>query len=114
MDYFNGKSNEDFVRFFKEVLFCRTELTQYTYPYEEFEPDQAVDDHIVRCQSILIEHIMHSISDAAFENKATLTKDETDNLYHKKMEELTPLLTEQIDNYTKDVNVEYIDLRNES
>ena len=114
MDYFNGNTNEDFVNIFKEVLFCRTELTQYIYPFEEFEPDDAIDDHVVRCQSILISQIMHSISDAAFKNKATLTKDETDILYHKKMEELTPLLTEHIDNYTQNIKVEYIDLRKES
>lgn len=114
MDYFNGNTNEDFVNLFLEVLHCRMELTQYTYPYEEFDPNDVIDEHISRSQSILIEIIYHSISNALFENKVSLNKDEIDALYQKKNQELTPVLNDHIENYYKTVKVDYIDLRKES
>jgi len=110
MDYFNGVTNEDFVSYFLVDLHSRMELTQYTYPHEMTEPQDVIDEHIIRCQNILFDYIRECILDTIYEEGLILKGDETNFIYDKKKEEILPLLKMHINAYIENVKVQYIDL----
>ena len=110
IEYYNGISNEEFVKYFKELLYSVTELTQYSYPYEKVEPQESIDDHIVRCQNSLFEHILHSVRESAVNIEDNIAEDELLFIYNKKKTTLLPLLTDLIVEYINSVKVNYIAL----
>jgi hypothetical protein len=111
MDFFNGLTNEDFITYFLVDLNSRKELTQYTYPHEMTEPQDAIDDHVIRCQNILWEYISVNACNAAFEADLTLHTVELNEIVTKKQVELNPLFEPLITKYIEEVKVTYIDLR---
>lgn len=111
MDYFKGLTNEDLIAYFLVDLNCRKELTQYTYPHEMMEPQDAIDDHVVRCQEILWQFLYETVIDTAFEAEITLAYDEVDEILSKKKSDLNPILEPLIMKYLEDVKITYIDLR---
>lgn len=111
MDYFNGLKNEDLLAYFLVDLNSRKDLTQFTYPHEMLEPQDAIDDHVVRCQNILWTHLFETVSNTAFEAEITLHNTELNEIVSKKKVELIPFLEPLIMKYLEDVKITYIDLR---
>ena len=108
---FNGLNNEALINYFLVDLNCRKELTQYTYPHEFLEPQDAIDDHVTRCQDILWNFLYETVSNAAFDNDVTLQSNELEEIVSNKKKELIPLFEPLIMKYLEDVKVNYIDLR---
>lgn len=111
MDYFNGLTNDDLLAYFLVDLHSRKELTQYTYPHEMSEPQDAIDEHVIRCQNILWDYICGTVSNTAYESGITLHNNELNDIVSKKQEELHPLLEPLAMKYLEDVKIIYIDLR---
>ena len=108
MDYFEGIKNEEFVDFFLQDLNCRKELTQYIYPHEQFEPEDALDDHIERCQNILKEYMREIVVENAFDIGETLQYEEYNDMIIKRFQEVLPLLEPHILKYSQNVKIETI------
>ena len=109
MDHFNGVTNDDFIAYFLVDLHCRMELTQYTYPHEFMEPQDAMDDHVIRCQNILTDYVRETINEANYEQGIIMKGDEINYIYDQKVAELCPLIQPLIYKYYEDVKVTYIE-----
>lgn len=110
-DYFAHINNVDYVTFFSQVLYCRKELVQYSYPNELFEDADVVADHVNRCLRILflkILSVLHNTTDEggvyALSNDIKKIKSE------EKEREIRPLLVPIIEKFEEEVRVEFIDL----
>lgn len=114
MDYFDGLTNEDFLAYFLLDLNCRMELTQYIYPHEFFEPDDAVDDHIVRCQNILTNYIRNVVISSGSDAGMVLTTEERNKIVDEKFKELIPLILKAGEKYYNEVVVNYVSFRDSS
>lgn len=109
--YFEAVSNDDFVAYFLQDLHCRMELTQYLYPHEPIESEtDAIDEHIKKCYSILMDYIRQCINEAVYEKGLILKVDKINYIYDKKKEELFALITPLANKYFEDVKVTYIQL----
>ena len=104
MDYFNGNTNEDLLARFLLDLNCRKTLTQYTYPNEEFFEQGAIDEHIVKCQDLLELFLFQVLASAGIE------REERDEIVPNKLRNLFPILEPYIEQYIKEVKVEYFTL----
>lgn len=111
MDYLNGLTNDDLINYFLVDLNSRKELTQYTYPHEFLEPQDAIDDHVIRCQDILWNFLYETISNNAFEAGNEISSNELNEIVEKKKKELNPLFGPLVTKYLEDVKVNYIDLK---
>jgi hypothetical protein len=111
MDHFNGLKNEDLIAYFLVDLNSRKELTQYTYPHEMMEPQEAIDDHVIRCQNILWDFLYETVSETDFEAGISLNSSQLNEIVTQKKEELIPFFEPIITKYIEDVKVTYIDLR---
>lgn len=109
-EYYNGVSDEEFVKYFNGILHSRMELTQYQYPYEKMESQEAIDDHIIRSQSSLFEYILESVRESVDQIDDNINEDETLFIHNKKKAEILPMLTDVIGNYVESVKVKYIKL----
>lgn len=109
-EYYNGITDEDFVKYFEDILHYRVELTQYQYPFEQIEPQEAIDDHIVRSQRSLFEYILESVRASVYQIDDKIEEDETIFIFNKKKAKILPMLTGIIGNYSKSVKVNYINL----
>jgi hypothetical protein len=81
-------------------------LTQYTYPHETFEPGDAIDDHIIRCQNILRDYIYELI----YESDNRMSKEEMTEIYKAKSKELFSEIDTISIEYFNKVKVNYISL----
>ncbi|MEN2415524.1 hypothetical protein [Flavobacterium mesophilum] len=128
---FDGTTNEEFVQIFKEALYCRMELTNYTYPHELFDEDYAFGEHLDKCYNILY-HKINELAGADFttkwaerlaiaeqeENEAKIeeikkehfSNEDRQAVFDKKKEEISPMLNELVDKYYQEVKITYIDL----
>lgn len=102
MDYFNGLTNEDFVKFFIEELYSKTEFIQYSDPEEEFDHEQEYGKHIMQSQDKLFDFIGKSI-----EESGNISEHEKAKLYIEKKKELIQIILPKIDEYITTVNVDY-------
>lgn len=128
---FNGKTNEEFIQIFTECLYCRMELTNYTYPHEFLDEDDAFSEHLNKCNRILYQKLYEYAGDHIRELKSqrlTIAKEkgdeeeiskienepfshsERDEVAKLKRDELSPLLDDITDQYYKEVKIIYIDL----
>lgn len=110
MDYFKGKTNEDFITYFLECLNCRKEFIQYTYPHEFTEPEDVTDEHIIRCQTILIAYIRNLVIETTYEASVRLPKEAINEIVGSKVEELNPVMNSLIMAFIEEASVTYIDL----
>lgn len=132
LDHFNGVTDEDFVNRFKEVLFCRMELNNYTYPYELFDEDDAFMVHLEKCERILAEYMYecanegyaakyHSELEAAEAaedevkieeiHSSRFSNEERNEIVKSKRRELTLLMNNLIEQYRNEVKINYIDIK---
>lgn len=111
MDYFNGLTNEDLLAYFLLDLNCRKELTQYTYPHEFMESQDAIDEHVIRCQDILWNYLYETVTKVADESNIILRPNELESRVENKKRELLPVFALYIEKYIEEVKVTYIDLR---
>lgn len=105
MDYFNVKTNEDFIKFFLDDLYSKMEF-EYTHDYEkdgEFEPDYAYGDHIIACQDKLKDSIKSQIK----AENPDLNIEEQTNLFDSKKEEIFRELMPEIEIYITKIKVDY-------
>lgn len=105
MDKYNDIKNESFVKYFLMDLYCRKELTQYTYPHEFLEDTNAIEEHVERCKKILGHFIEISVL------KSTVKKldiSDLNLLVDTKLNELYPLVEPHIKKYAQEVVVNYI------
>lgn len=102
MNYFNENTNDDLLARFLLDLNCRKELTQYTYPNEEFFEQGAIDEHIMKCQDLLELFLYQVLASAGIQ------REERDKIVPTKMRELFPLMAPYIEQYIKEVKVEYV------
>lgn len=110
MDHFNGLKNEDLLAYFLVDLNSRKELIQYTYPHEMIEPQDAIDEHVIRCQQILWHYLYELVSDTAYNAGIILHNTELNKIVSKKKAELHPLLESLAMKYLENIKVIYIDL----
>ena len=103
MDYFNGITNDDFKAYFLKDLNCLDELTQFIYPNEMMEDNNVIDEHIMRCQSILVDYIINVLSE---NDKIAVQK--INEIYEKKRKELDLLLKPEMEFFYKKVKVNII------
>lgn len=108
MDYFKGHTNEDLIAFYLVDLNCRMELTQYTYPHEDLEDENEIDDHVVRCQGILFSHMRAVVRGASIRNNIRLSEFEVHAIADDRIELLNPLLMDETFRYHAEVVVNYI------
>lgn len=105
MDYFNGITNDDFKAYFLKDLNCLDELTQFIYPNEMMEDNNVIDEHIMRCQSILGDYIINVLSE---NDKITVEK--INELYEMKNKQLNLLFQPEMEFFYKKVKVKIINL----
>jgi hypothetical protein len=111
MDYLNGLTNDDLIAYFLVDLHSRKELMQYTYPHEFLEPQDAIDEHVIRCQNILWDYLFEKINEYSFESGLHLSKSEIYDIVNQKKMELHRLFEPLVMKYLEDVKINYIDLR---
>jgi len=91
-----------------EILHCRMELTQYVYPFELYEEDKVIKEHISKCKKIFKQIIAGSILDAFTKRKQILSAADHKFLYKKIKKDIYSLLELHIKNYYEDVVVKYV------
>ena len=103
MDNYNGKTTEDFVKYFLDELYSKTEFIQYDNPDEAFDPEQEYGPHIVRSQEKLYEYITAVIKDSG----NNISDEEIKHLMIAKREEIFKDLMPKIEEYISKINVDY-------
>lgn len=109
MDYFDGITTEDFVTYFLKDLNCLDELIEYVYPNEMAEEiiednyANIIANHLRRCESILYTHIQDVLM-----SNYELSKEEINDLFNQKKNELKPILFPLMKEYADNVKVNYI------
>lgn len=109
MNNFNGKTNEDFLAYYLEVMNCRKELINYTYLHEFTEGDDAIIEHFQRCRRILARHIEVEIIADAYKQDLVIDNDKVNELTTAKLQELSPLIMPYEEKYYEEVEVIQID-----
>ncbi|KAF2337215.1 hypothetical protein [Flavobacterium daemonense] len=109
MDYYNGKTNDDFIAYYLEVMNCRKELINYTYLYEFTEPDDAIIEHFQRCRSVLARYIETEISTGSYEQGLNVDNNKLNDLAKVKLDEISPLIMPYEEKYYDEVKVIQID-----
>ncbi|OYX86782.1 MAG: hypothetical protein B7Y83_00140 [Flavobacteriales bacterium 32-34-25] len=103
MDYFNGKTDDDFIKFFIDELYSKTEFVQVTPPVEEFEPDQEYGKHILATQQKLHDYIK-----AAMREKMNyMSVDSERKRIEKKKKALFEKLLPDIELYISKIKIDY-------
>ncbi len=110
-DYFAFISNDDFVAFYGQLLSLRMEVDNFEYPYEEFQEDEGIAQHIMRCNGSLEMKLISILSNVKDEDGKYLSSDVIKNKTHYKFQEISKVTAPLIDKYIEDVKVNYIDLR---
>lgn len=103
MDYFNGVTNDDFIKFFLDELYSKMEFVQVTPPGEEFEPDEEYGNHIKATQDKLDVKIKEAIR-LKINN---LSVDQETDIIEKKKKELMQILLPKIEKYITEIKVDY-------
>jgi hypothetical protein len=103
MDNYNGKTNEDFIKYFLDQLYSKTEFIQYDDPDDLFDPEQEYGPHIVNSQEKLYEYITKEIKDTG----NNLNDEEIRQLMIAKREEIFKVLMPKIEEYISIINVDY-------
>lgn len=104
----NGSDSELF-KCFLEILHCRMELTQYVYPFEFFEEDKVIKEHISKCKKIFKLIMAGSIIDAFAKRKKILSRADHKIIFKKLKKDLFILLDPHIKIYFTTVVVKYVD-----
>lgn len=107
MDYFNGITNDDLRDYYLIDLHSRKELIQYQYPHEFLEPGDAVDDHIIRCHSILHNYLINILHEYEEEE---LKAPKINEICEKKLKELFDILRPYDEEYFEKAKVTHITL----
>jgi hypothetical protein len=105
MDYFNGKTDQDFIKFYKDELYSITEF-EYTHDYEkdgEFEPDFAYGYHITASYEKLKDYVKSVIR----EKMNYLSVDDETKLIKKKLIQISDTISTEIDTYISKIKVDY-------
>lgn len=103
MDYFNGVTNEDFIKYFLDELYSKMEFIQVTPPGEEFEPDEEYGKHILITQLKLEDKIKEAIR----LKMNYLSIDHENKIISKKKKELLEILSPKIETYITEIKVDY-------
>jgi len=84
MDYFNEQRNATLKQMALDCLYSRKELTQYEYPHEFFNEDEAIADHFRKCNSVILEFLLDRIPGLANEQGESLTNPEIEKIASEK------------------------------
>lgn len=103
MDNYSGKTTEDFIKYFLDELYSKTEFIQYDNPEEEFDPEQEYGSHIVRSQEKLYGYITTAINNSG----NTFSEEEIKELMIAKRQEIFKDLMPKIEDYILKINVDY-------
>lgn len=107
MDYFNGITNEKFIKDFLTELYSVTEFVHQVdkkekdFDLEDIEPDSVYGKHIMQVQSNMCNKLIELL------NKHNLTNYEVERIYNEKRIELFTLLSPIIDEYELKIKVDY-------
>lgn len=103
MNYFKEITNDDFIKFFIDELYTKTEFIQENDPNDFFDPEQEYGKHIEESQEKLYAFILKTIEDSG----KILNSIEATNALNEKWKELIKILNPKIDEYIKKVKVDY-------
>lgn len=103
MDNYNGKTTEDFIKYFLDELYSKTEFIQYDEPDDLFDPEQEYGPHITRTQEKLYEYITKAIKDSG----NNFNDEEINQLMISKREEIFKVLMQKIEEYISVIKVDY-------
>jgi len=103
MENFNGKTNEDFIKYFTDELYSKTEFIQFDDPDDYFDPEQEYGKHIIESNHKLLLFIKSSMS---WSDNA-IDIEEKQKIFEEKKTELFEILDPEIELYITKINVDY-------
>ncbi|WP_026730188.1 hypothetical protein [Flavobacterium denitrificans] len=103
MDYFNTTTDEDFIKYFLDELYSKTEFVQEEDPDDFFDPEAEYGKHITETQEKLYVYIKREMS----LSKSNLSDPKKTELFNLKREKLFETLNPQIDIYITKIKVDY-------